>query len=321
MTGAGAAGRLPAPPIVRSVLAATDLTPACDEVLRAAVALAGATAARLHVMHAFDLPATGYAEIDLAPPPLYERWLDEAVRALDAQVGRTVPPEVPVASRRVYLHAAHAAILDRIREVDADLVVLGPHHRREPGASFLGTTVDRVVRSSEVPCLVVRAPLALPLRRVVVPFDLSEPSRGALDLAVAWAGGLGAFEPEAGIPETEMDVVHVIPDVFFPAGLPFDRAVVGPRLHDAVEEALSRSVFAPGLPVREEVVWGGRTPEVIVRYAREMDADLVVLATHGHGALKRALIGSVAQGVARSAPCSVVLVPPERAGPPPYGRG
>jgi len=320
VTGAGAAWRLPAPPVVRSIVAATDLTPSCDEVLRAAAALAGATAARLHVVHAFDLPATGYAEFDLSPPPFYERWLDEAVRALGAQVARTVPPDVPVASRRVYLHAAHEAILERVREVGADLVVVGAHRRRDPGASFLGTTADRVVRSSDAPCLVVRAPLALPVRRVVVPFDLSEPSRDALDLAVAWAGGLGAYDPEAGIPETELDVVHVIPDVFFPSGLSFDRAVVGPRLHDAVEAALSRSALATGLPVREEVVWGSPTAEVIVRYAREMEADVLVLATHGHGALKRALIGSVAQGVARSAPCPVALVPPElRAGSDPDG--
>ena len=49
----------------------------------------------------------------------------------------------------------------------------------------------------------------------------------------------------------------------------------------------------------------------IVRHLEASGADLVALGTHGPGLLKRALIGSVASGVARRAPCPVLLVPPE----------
>jgi Universal stress protein family len=48
-----------------------------------------------------------------------------------------------------------------------------------------------------------------------------------------------------------------------------------------------------------------------VRYAAEGRADLVILATHGHGALKRALVGATAGTVVRNAPCPVLLVPPK----------
>jgi nucleotide-binding universal stress UspA family protein len=50
----------------------------------------------------------------------------------------------------------HTAIRQRAREVSADLIVIGPHRSRAVADRVLGSTVDRVIRTSEVPCLIVR---------------------------------------------------------------------------------------------------------------------------------------------------------------------
>ncbi|HEU4455704.1 MAG TPA: universal stress protein [Longimicrobium sp.] len=296
------------PTQIRSVLAATDLTRASDDVLRAAAGLASAAGAKLHVVHAFDLDLTPYPELE-GPPSFHGRFT-QAEDALAAQLARTLPPGVEVASREVVIYLAHRAILDRAAEVAADVVVLGPHRGRPPIDRLLGATADRVIRSAACPCLVVRGPLSLPLRRVVAPLDLSDPARGALSTALGWIGALGASDPELALPDAELDVVHVVPRLFASEDLPVNRATIGPRLHEQVEEAVAEHGW--GIAVREELVWGDTPAEEIVRYAREQGADLVVLATHGHGALKRALIGSVASAVARAAPCPVLLVPPSR---------
>jgi nucleotide-binding universal stress UspA family protein len=55
------------------------------------------------------------------------------------------------------------------------------------------------------------------------------------------------------------------------------------------------------------VIPGPPAPE-IVRYAEDHAIDLVVLGTHGHGVLDRLLVGSVAERVARHAPCAVLMV-------------
>jgi nucleotide-binding universal stress UspA family protein len=47
----------------------------------------------------------------------------------------------------------------------------------------------------------------------------------------------------------------------------------------------------------------------IVRYAREHAADLIVLGSHGHGAFRRFMLGSVAERVIRQAGCPVMVVP------------
>src|ERR1700739_310014 len=62
-----------------------------------------------------------------------------------------------------------------------------------------------------------------------------------------------------------------------------------------------------------EVIVG--TPRhAICEFARQWKADWIILGSHGHGAIARFLLGSVAQGVLRTAPCSVEIVRPTAAG-------
>jgi nucleotide-binding universal stress UspA family protein len=91
---------------------------------------------------------------------------------------------------------------------------------------------------------------------------------------------------------------------------PFDQEVIVPELHREGEEAIARVGADAGVRIREEVRWGDRPADEIVEMAVEERADLLVMGTHGRGAVKRALIGSVASGVARRATCPVLLVPP-----------
>lgn len=305
--------------MIKSILVATDLTEGSDDVLRAAGALAALTDARLHVLHAFDFQSLPYVE-EPAVRATFAGRIEEARRALDEQIARVVRAGVEVASREVVIYVAHKAIMERAEAVSADLVVLGPHRRRQHGDAFLGSTADRVIRTVAVPCLVVRGRLSLPLRQVLVPIDLSEPAIGALDIALRWSDALRPREEEAPL-GPRVTVLHVIPRVFGVEDFPFDRAVIGPQLHREVEAALGRASGAGSLDVREEVCWGDVPAEEILRAAKRDTPDLLVLATHGHGAVRRSLIGSVASGVARGADCPVLLVPPALWAAEPRGAG
>jgi nucleotide-binding universal stress UspA family protein len=289
----------------RAVLAATDLAEASDPVLRAAAALCARTGATLHVLHAFDFSPSPYLDtaVDAAT---FQARIAHCEADVRAQIARTVPAGVAVAEPRVEIYAAHRAITEWARAIQAELVVIGPHARREMEIGFLGGTADRVLRTLEVPCLVVRGELRMPPRRVVVPMDLSEWARAALDVAVAWAGGLGAIGGDA--PAADVLVIHVAPKVPTGPGLPFERAEVLPGWNDALADA-ARSA-GPGVSLRESVLWGDRPADEIVALAGRETADLVVMATHGYGAVKRALLGGTAQSVARRAPCPVLMVPP-----------
>jgi len=58
----------------------------------------------------------------------------------------------------------------------------------------------------------------------------------------------------------------------------------------------------------ETTIREGKAFVEIIKMAREQDIDLIVLGSHGHSALEYILIGSVAEKVARKAPCPVLIV-------------
>ncbi|HEX6924693.1 MAG TPA: universal stress protein [Longimicrobiaceae bacterium] len=288
---------------ITSILVASDLSEESDEVVRAAGEIARATGATVHLLNAFDLPPEASVRKSTAPVTFAQR-IEEAEQRLDEQIRRGIPEGVSVGSRRVEVYVAHKAILDGAVAVAADLIVVGPHGRRRFGDDVLGGTADRVIRSAEVPCLVARGTLSLPLRRIVAPVDRSAAATAALEVAIGWGVLLGGGDA------TELDVEHILPEAMNIPELGIDPDRIVERLGQEVQEVVSRVPGAESLNVVTRVRWGQSAVEEITRLAGENHADLVVIGTHGHGPLRRFLIGSVASGVARRAPCSVLLVPP-----------
>jgi len=64
-----------------------------------------------------------------------------------------------------------------------------------------------------------------------------------------------------------------------------------------------------GLECKSEVRTG-MAYEEIIKYTKEIDADLIVMATHGHSGISSILLGSIAEKVVRHAPCPVLTVKP-----------
>jgi nucleotide-binding universal stress UspA family protein len=64
-------------------------------------------------------------------------------------------------------------------------------------------------------------------------------------------------------------------------------------------------------PSTREFVRTGMPAPTIVSKAKEWPADLIVIASHGRSGVARALLGSVAEGIMRSAPCPVLVVRPQ----------
>lgn len=284
---------------IRSILVASDLGPNSDVVLQAGAALAARVGAELHVMHAWDLQPVRYGD---AAPGTFDENLAAADATLAAQIARAAPAGVRVASRKVVIFVPHRAIVEHAAHVGADLIVVGRHRAIGGGGAFLGSTADKVVRSAPVSCLVVYEPLHLPVRTVIAPVDFSEPSRAALRQAVAWTIALHAADEPACL-----SVLHV-------ANRPPEgderlaetlRAELGRDIRRAGEEAASADITCT-----IELRWAREAADEIVRYTEEVEGDLLIMGTHGYGALRRALIGSVASAVTRRAPCPILLVPP-----------
>jgi nucleotide-binding universal stress UspA family protein len=112
----------------------------------------------------------------------------------------------------------------------------------------------------------------------------------------------------------QLHLLHVVPNVQVPYAIEpmvFDFSeFIRESLESSRQQLSELSVRYPVEPgMLTTAVVNGAPAAEIVRYAQEHAIDLIVLGAHGHGFLDRLLIGSVAERVARHAPCAVLLVP------------
>ena len=96
-----------------------------------------------------------------------------------------------------------------------------------------------------------------------------------------------------------------IPSVYYDEAVKALRAAGGRVLNDAVSIAQGH-----GLQVERELAdsIGGRAADVIVAEAKQCQADLIVMGTHGRKGLKRLALGSDAEMVLRQSPVPVLMV-------------
>ncbi len=152
-----------------------------------------------------------------------------------------------------------------------------------------------------------KASLRAGYRRILWPTDFSPLAKAALPHALRLAEDRGAG----------LVILHVVPSAMF---------YTVPEISGAVWDRLARENRAAGQAelrrVTEHVrgrAWKvriqsflaeGIPADQIVRAARRLKCDLIVLATHGRTGLTRVVLGSVAENVVRRAPCPVLIVRP-----------
>ena len=147
------------------------------------------------------------------------------------------------------------------------------------------------------------------LKRILVATDFSEAADRALVYGRALASAFGAT----------LHVLHVASDVYVTLGGDAYAAVLPDLQKDVENEARTRlnQLLVDNdpnpLPTVSVVTTASATALAIVDYAKHTDIDLIVLGTHGRGAVAHLLVGSVAERVVRPARCPVLTVRyPER---------
>src|SRR5215510_9529105 len=169
---------------------------------------------------------------------------------------------------------------------------------RQLRPSAPGAEVGRTARA-------VRRLVMVTLKRILVATDFGE----AADVAFAYGRELARTFGAA------LDVLHVADNVFA-RGLPGEGHMLAyPDLQREVENTAGKRLEA--LISDEDrtvlhataVVRTSTSPALaIVDYARDARVDLIIMGTHGRGAMAHLLMGSVAERVVRTAPCPVLTV-------------
>jgi len=143
------------------------------------------------------------------------------------------------------------------------------------------------------------------VKKILVPTDLSQASHGAMEYASALAAQYGA----------EVVFLHVITEK--EAELIATSHVPRSPIDEVFSE-LKQRLYRQILTEAPQLLGGNQKVDIeismgdpeqgILAVANRIDADLIVMGTHGRTGLSYLLMGSVAEHVVRSAPCPVLTV-------------
>jgi nucleotide-binding universal stress UspA family protein len=290
--------------VLRNVLLATDLSARGDRALARAVAIAAERQAHLTVLHVFE-------ELDEANltygKPRAPSWRapPDALQIAELRVREGLQADLGNAIEQATVLIEEGEPADVIERVSAshgvDLIVTGIA-REGIFASrpvVLGRTVERLLRRVSTPILIVRNRPRASYRHILVMTDFSEPSAYSLQVALSF------------FPQQTLHLLHAFA-VPYAGAMPelHRQAQSFKQTHEIELAGFLRSMVLPEEARRRlaPLVEMGEPARLVREYVRDRAADLVVLGTHGRGAVLEALLGSTAKSILTSLPCDALIV-------------
>lgn len=273
------------------ILVATDLEPTTTAVLAAAVEPFTTVASALALCHVRSEPERF---LEATEREEQRPVLDDEARAQLETWASTFLPGRP---RELFIEASttpFVGILRAAKQWNADLIAVAASGATGLRRLLLGSVAEGVVRHASGNVLVARPS---PQSRVVIAAtDLSDPSFAAVTAAADVVRSRGGV----------LVVAHVIDGPATPFYASASGAAPDEQRASAaswVEHAIARTGSHGDAEVH-----AGSAARVISDRATARGAELVVVSSHGRTGLPRILLGSVAEAIVRSAPCSVLVV-------------
>lgn len=197
-------------------------------------------------------------------------------------------------------------------DAGADLIVVGPHGKRQHRSPLLGTTADTLVRGATIPVLVgARAAMRGRTRVVAAVVD------GALEPAVRAWGAMAAHALGG-----RLTVIHALE----PAAYSHMASLVAAHAHGdevaerrEIEATLEREArhwldecarSGEDASRIDPIVVPGVAADVVLQYAANERAALIVLGRHEGRPLGLARLGQTVRHVLHGARCGVLVIPP-----------
>jgi len=296
-------------PDFKNILVATDFSPRASFAVERGAQLARAHKATLHLLHVMDkLLLQMFGRVLVEHPLVTEERLYESARARLKSLADTVGDRYSVAvQHQVNIGRTHGRIADYARSHGVDLTLLGAHGESFVRDVFIGSTALKFLRKGTAPALVVRSEVSEAYRDVLVAVDFSAISRMAVEAAAKIA------------PQASIHVLHVY-EVPFEGKMRYagiDEDVIQDYNDATAREA--RRMMNAFLAGREAgirmspIVKHGHAARVILKQARALCSDLIVMGKRGTSELDELLLGSVTKHVLFETDRDLLLVAPSAA--------
>ncbi len=296
----------------KKLLFATTGSPTCDNAAKVAFDLELKWDAKLHIFHVLGLPSHGFSpyvkdmrtgETEHADPD-YVAWVEEELK--NTYNGLLEDSENAVIETAIGTPARE--ILRKARQENIDMIIMGAHTRQEDvGASryrdVVGSTMQKVAKAARCPVVIISRPCTTCWKlfsSIVIGTDFSKASESAFLWAAKLARTVGA----------KLHVFHAADITAGSAGQMKSQAEIESQVAAAREKIEKK--YMPKLEGYDNVdieIWEGTPYVEILKFARDKQADLVVMAHHTREVdLEDAELGSTVEQVVLRAACPVASV-------------
>ncbi len=199
-------------------------------------------------------------------------------------------------------------------EHHVDLIVMATHGRRGVRRLIAGSVTERVLHHTTRPVLVVPQHNSLHGNRhetthIVVATDLSKASERAMPLARELFDAYGSASARLTLLHIAENMVEATFNMPLGESINEIRGELEMRANRRLDEL--RSTYFSNTLASTTVIRGERSAQdELLAYLHSHHANLLVIASQGHSAMERIVVGSVTEKLVRRADCCVLVVPP-----------
>jgi len=295
----------------KKILFATSATAASDHAARVAFNIARSYQSHLNIFHVLGVPSRGYSQVVVDVKTKehvdvdedYTAWVTEDIKTyygkyLDGSLNYSIDVAVGLPARE---------ILRQAKTIKPDLIILGGSTGDEDETvykkSSVGSTLQKIAKSANCPVLFVNRPAASfwgGLSNIVFGTDFSKTSDKAFDFAMKVAKAL----------DCELSVFHALDITALHAGKMLSQDEIEQQIRESLRKIRAR--YEPRLKELKGYsmdVWEGIPFIEIVKYARDKQADLLIMAHHSRKISSEdiRLGGNVEQVIVRAG-CPVISI-------------
>ncbi len=265
-------------------LVATDASEYSGGAVREALHMAQKCGARVYVLSVVARDA----EYEALGEQLLKREIDSAAAHLEQVKAQAQAAGLACETRLVQGNEIHQEIANEAERVQADVIIMGRRGRHGLARRLLGDTTVKVIGTAKCSVLVAPRIANITGRHFVLASDGSRYADGAAVAAV----NLAKF---CHTPVTVVSVTR-------PGHSDERKREASQVVRRAVSHLQKEGIEATG------TVPHGLPDAVIVETARAVNADLIIMGSHGRTGLERILLGSTSERVINDAPCAVLIV-------------
>ena len=295
----------------KKILFATSATAASDHAARVAFNIARSYQSNLNIFHVLGVPSRGYSQVvvDVKSKERvdvdedYLAWVNEEIKTyyakyLDDSFDYSIDVEVGWPARE---------ILRQAKKLKPDLILIGGSTGDEEESvykkSAAGSTLQKSAKSANCPVHVVNRPAASfwgGLSNIVFGTDFSKTSDRAFDFAIKVAKTL----------DCELHVFHALDISPLNSGRMLSQDEIEQQIRESIRKIRSRyGARLKELKAYSMDVWEGIPYMEIVKYTRDKQADLVIMAHHSRKIVSEDIRmgGNVEQVIVRAG-CPVISI-------------